>query len=1069
MRHYFLRAALLLLTIMMMPTKAAADTSVIQDGQDGWTKITAIPDDPSLYFFAFADNSNDLMLEMHKGGNNGNNALYYMSSKDPLQNRSFLWTLEPNSGDFAGMYSMRNAEYTVLMVQTEWNAGFNIRTNDQPNPCDWTALNFQYDSSNGCWTIENGKYPMSSNAGYKGYLGPWSNTIANGAELAGNKQDSSIGQFQIYAIKKTDAENYYTSLAAAATTEAPADLSLYINNRESNLNGLDGWTTSGLVGRNTGNSYDGKPGFFEPSDWNAASFSCNMSQTLSGIPNGKYQLKAAAQASEGCTLILSATSGEVTTSATLSSKGASGSSLGIQGWEWLSTETFNVTGNQLTIKVETSANAAHNWGNVDGFRLLYLGPVSAGNMNPGDDITDIYIKNPSFEDDNGVVNVNGGGTITGWTINPANDTGVYSPTDGSHTTVGYTGNYILNHWWTGTPLTQNIGILPAGVYQLSADVATGNAATSLGTLYLNANEARSTGFVSSDNRIMREECLVFQSDGANATTIGLRGGEDASVDANGAVVKGAWRESGYWWYKADNFRLVYLGNTAEQLAGRLATLVSSCQPYDDVDDITDYTEHYNTYATYSASNSIAELTEAINYLTNEYDDYCWNNASIDHPVDLTASVIKGAECTSNDAWPGSGRTTATGTYYDGTTRTYFTQNHENGAARSQAVTVFYEGAYLLRTIVRPTIDAAYATISLGDKSTTTKGIPASGKNIGNGWTYNDIYYYQTDINQDKNISISLSNINNGREADCGEMHLYYIGRKADFIDDDTHFFVGKFASAPAIELTDEVPVADITAADMTGANVIFTNPNGLVFAKENSQVASTAKNIIVGGTCANLQLEGGHPFINPQTFTANNASYSLTENYLAGGLFATLTLPFNATTLAGQAYVLDTDINPSDGNINGTEVNNITADKPVLVTAAGSYSGTDVSVSTASRNTTCTNGKLVGVYSTTEAPASSYVLQNHTSGEGVRFYIVGPVIPSVGPFRAYIKPQDTGVKSIGVDFGLSSDISETYAGQEMKMEGAQVFSIGGTRLSRPQKGINIVRYSNGTTRKVIIK
>jgi len=97
------------------------------------------------------------------------------------------------------------------------------------------------------------------------------------------------------------------------------------------------------------------------------------------------------------------------------------------------------------------------------------------------------------------------------------------------------------------------------------------------------------------------------------------------------------------------------------------------------------------------------------------------------------------------------------------------------------------------------------------------------------------------------------------------------------------------------------------------------------------------------------------------------------------------------------------------------------------------------------------------------------VLQNHTSGEGVRFYIVGPVIPSVGPFRAYIKPQDTGVKSIGVDFGLSSDISETYAGQEMKMEGAQVFSIGGTRLSRPQKGINIVRYSNGTTRKVIIK
>ena len=40
--------------------------------------------------------------------------------------------------------------------------------------------------------------------------------------------------------------------------------------------------------------------------------------------------------------------------------------------------------------------------------------------------------------------------------------------------------------------------------------------------------------------------------------------------------------------------------------------------------------------------------------------------------------------------------------------------------------------------------------------------------------------------------------------------------------------------------------------------------NIVKYAKENSQVASTTKNIIVGGTCANLQLEGGHPFINPQ-------------------------------------------------------------------------------------------------------------------------------------------------------------------------------------------------------------
>lgn len=1069
MRQFFLRMTLLLLSVIIIPTAASADTSVIQDGQDGWTKITSIPSEPSLYYFAFADNNNDLMLEMRKGNNNGNNALYYMTSKQPLENRSFLWTLEANSGNFAGMYSMRNVEYTVWMVQTEWNAAYNIRTNDQTNPCEWTALNFQYDTSNGYWTIENGRYPMNSTASYKGYLGAWDNTISNGAELAGNKQDSNIGHFQIYSIKKSDAEAYYAHLAATASTDSPSDLSYIIKNRESDLNGLDCWTTTGLVGRNPNNSYDGKPGFFEPSDWNASTFTCTMSQTVTGIPNGRYQLKTVAQASEGCTLILSATDGESSSSATLASKGDRGSSLGIQGWEWLNTETVNVTNNQLVIKVETSANAAHNWGNVDGFRLLYFGAVSSTDLNPGDDVTELFIKNPGFEADNAVVNVTNGGTITGWTISPSNDTGVYSPTDGSHTTVGHTGSYILNHWWNGTPLTQDLGVLPAGVYQLSADLGTGNSATEPGTLYLNANDVKSTGFVSSDNRILQREYLVFVSDGNTATTIGLRGGEDASIAENGAIVKGAWRESGYWWYKADNFKLVYLGANAEELAVHLAKVASANAPFNDVNDITSYTENYNIYASYTNANSIAELTEAINYLTNEYDDYRWNNASVNHPVDLTSSVIKGADCTTNDSWPGSGRTIATGTYYDGSTRTYFTQNHESGPARSQDVTVYYEGAYLLRSIVRPTTDAAYATITFGGKSTTTKGIASGDKNIGNGWTYNDIYYYQENINQPQTISISLSNVNNGREADCGEMHLYYIGRNADFITDGIHYFVGKFPAAPTIELTDEEPVADITSAIVSGATVIFTDPNGLVFAKENAQVASVAKNIVVNGTCSNLLLEGGHPFVNPQSFTATNANYALAASYLAGGQFATLTIPFNATTLAGTSYVLNADINPSDGNINGTEVTEIAADKPVLVTASGNYSGTNVTVSAADVTTICINGQLVGVYSATEAPSNSYVLQNHTNGEGVRFYIVGPVIPSVGPFRAYIQPQANAVKSIGVNFDQTSSIESFNTADIFTHIDAEYFSIGGIRLEKPQKGLNIVKYANGTVRKIIIE
>ena len=865
---------------------ALADTSAIRDGVGGWTKITAIPADPSLYYFVFADHSQDLMLELRSGVHNTNKAMFYMTSQNPLADRSFLWTLEANSGTYAGMYTMRNVEYAVLVMQTEWNAAYRWDTNDQAAPCEWSAVNMQYDSGNGYWTFENGKYPMSSTATYKGYLGPWeeerTNTnLVTGLELAGNKSGDYIGHFQIYAILKTQADQ-------------------------------------------EGTDYTGR------------------------------------------------------------------------------------------------------------------------------------ITNAGFET----------GDLTGWTVTNANDTGVKSTSDNTYKTVGSTGGYLFNHWWTGTPLTQNVGVLPAGVYQLSADVATGNSETSLGTLYLNANEARSTGYVSSNNAVFGTEHLVFRSDGSTATTIGLRGGEDASVSASDAIVKGAWRESGYWWFKADNFRLWKIGETQEELAAWLQTLVALNTPYADVDDITDYTTRFNTYKTYDSSNTVDELVEAINYLTNEYDDYCWNNASTAHPVDVTAMVISGADCTSNDAWPGNGRTTATGTYYDGTSRTYFTQNHESGPSRSQDVTVRYEGAYLLRTIVRPVAAASYATIALGSESTTTRGIPTGTDNIGNGWTYNDVYYAQNAINQGKSISISLSNTNSSREADCGEMHLYYIGRNTDLVQGLVRRYLGIYGTAPAIELTDEVPVADVTEAAFSAGSsaVTFTNPNGLVFVREDAQTSAT-QNEVVGTTCANLVLADGHPFANPTAFTATSATYAVSA--LAGGLYATLMLPFEATTLAGTAYVLDQDINLIDGNLRGTPTATIAANAPVLVTATGSYSGSGVSVPVVAQGATYTNGQLVGTYQDLAAPAASYVLQNHTGGEGVAFYLVGAVKPTVAPFRAYIKPQSQEAKALRVLFDDEATGIETTAA--VSLDDAACYSASGIRLTAPARGLNIVRTKDGQALKVFVK
>ena len=95
------------------------------------------------------------------------------------------------------------------------------------------------------------------------------------------------------------------------------------------------------------------------------------------------------------------------------------------------------------------------------------------------------------------------------------------------------------------------------------------------------------------------------------------------------------------------------------------------------------------------------------------------------------------------------------------------------------------------------------------------------------------------------------------------------------------------------------------------------------------------------------------------------------------------------------------------------------------------------------------------------APASSYVLQNHTSGEGVAFYLVGSTQPTVNPFRAYIKAQASNVKALNVVFSDADGIEGVKKDETTR---TSVYNLAGQRLAAPQKGVNII---NG--KKVIIK
>lgn len=514
-----------------------------------------------------------------------------------------------------------------------------------------------------------------------------------------------------------------------------------------------------------------------------------------------------------------------------------------------------------------------------------------------------------------------------------------------------------------------------------------------------------------------------------------------------------------------------------------AELYEKCKPWTESTAADDYVAIYNSYSTYTEATEIATLQAAINYLNEKFDTYAWENASLEHPY-LVEGVISRSDCTTNGDqdpykdWAGSGRSTKTGQHWSGdASRVYFTQNHESGAARSQTVTIPSKGVYMLKTSIRPINSAAYAEISVGSETVRTYGptgttggtIATDGKeyesveagiaagatfangNNGFGWIYQNLIFNTSADNETKEIKINLSNQNDNREADCGGMFLYYVGQTYDKIEGNTHYYYGNYATAPSFEVTEDVPVVDATKAAVTGATVTRTNPNGLVYLASGS--TADGNNVVIDGTCANLVLTDGYPFTATKNFTATNASYNMTA--VAGGKFGTLMLPFAVTTLPGKAYSLDADINAIDGTINGSEVTSVPANRPVLVTAAGNYAGSNVDVAVTSASSLYTNGHLTGVYQATSAPVGSYVLQNHTATNGVAFYLVDNVQPTVKPFRAYIPALNNNVKAIKVIFdgdttGISDIDNDNNSANDI------IYDLSGRKVTKAHKGVYII-------------
>lgn len=243
---------------------------------------------------------------------------------------------------------------------------------------------------------------------------------------------------------------------------------------------------------------------------------------------------------------------------------------------------------------------------------------------------------------------------------------------------------------------------------------------------------------------------------------------------------------------------------------------------------------------------------------------------------------------------------------------------------------------------------------------------------------------------------------------------------------------------------------DVTCLPGTSINYTAANPNALFIAKEG-QLTNT-KNVIVGSTCANLELTDGHSFKAPKNFKATSAKFTKT---VGDAKYATMVLPFAVETLPSGVEAFNITGNNGDV-LTTTTAETIEANKPVMLKNAGNYNFTASNVEiAATTDDVQNNGLLYGAYSAKAVPtANTYVLQKQ--GDDVNFYKAIDGL-TVNPFRAYLTAS-AGAR-------LTFDFNETNGIKSVETTADnRIYNIQGVRVDNPTKGLYIV---NG--KKAIVK
>ncbi|MBE6254832.1 MAG: hypothetical protein E7105_04880 [Prevotella sp.] len=338
------------MTSMSTFCAGVAGANYVQSSK-GWERVTSISElqtNPEDYFFAiFSANAAGLMVQTDASTGHG----YYLNGTNPLSNSAYLFNIENYSYNSENYFVMK-AGNTNAYYHAENNAAYDLVAKDQPSVDDDCRLVFEY--ADNAWNIKTWtSYSGDSNSG--SYWGLWTpgEGYMNGKKMAGNKNDAEKGSFLIYRIPRYKLD--MTSRITNPSFETDDDghvgatgwtLGSTNNDTKVHLNSNPTYTMSNVDGDKLFNTWDGDGTGY------------TISQTLSNMPAGIYKLTAVMGAFEGQTLQLIAN--DVTGTAP-----SEGKETGVKVTTYV---TLASPGN-LTIQAKTAASAFYK---VDNFRLTYI-------------------------------------------------------------------------------------------------------------------------------------------------------------------------------------------------------------------------------------------------------------------------------------------------------------------------------------------------------------------------------------------------------------------------------------------------------------------------------------------------------------------------------------------------------------------------------------------------------------------------------------------------------------------------------------------------------------------------